>query len=79
MKAPYRIVSEIFEEGTDYPVVTHIFRGTTPEKARAFFKAHLTTDSFFKDCVQKKRFRTFTCYEKRRLEHWTMGSWEVIG
>ena len=78
-KPTYRIVSEIFEEGSDYPAVTHIFLGDTPQRVRAFLRAHLKNDAFFRACSEKGRFASFSCHEKRRLEHFTGQGWLVVG
>lgn len=79
MSAPYRIVSEIFEEGADFPAVTHIFRGKSERQAMAFLRAHLKSDSFFRSCATAGNFADFKCHEKRRLEHYRPGEgWLVV-
>ncbi len=41
-----KLVHDIFEGETPYPVVTHTFTGKTREEVQSYFKAHLKTDKF---------------------------------
>jgi hypothetical protein len=52
---PY-IQVDIYED-TMYPVVSHIFYGKTLTEARAYFQAHMGTDSFLRDAVKTGYFR----------------------
>lgn len=69
-RPPWRIVSEIYEDDLDFPVVVHIFNGTTAKQAHAFYRAHLKSDAFFRGCVEEQRFANFNCRETHRLERW---------
>ena len=51
----YDLIVNTYELGGKTPVVTHIFRGKTPEQAKGFCRAHLKSDRFFKDCGKGKR------------------------
>ena len=74
-KPIYRLVSEIFEEGQDYPAVTHIFRGHTKDKVIGLFRAHLRTDQFLNACVAKGRYANFACREQSMVERWNGSDW----
>jgi hypothetical protein len=67
--ALYAIVHETFEAavGDAYPVVTHIFRGRTEDEAWRYFRAHLTTDSFFKSCEERGRWQRVRCTTRTRV------------
>ncbi len=65
----YQIVAETYES-KPYPVVVHAFIGETAKEARGYFKAHLGTCSFFRDCTQRRRFRGFRCETVVRSEGW---------
>lgn len=56
--------------GPDYPVVEHIFYGRTKREAEGYRAAHLTTDSFFRCCVQRQRFERIDC--------WAESFWEQV-
>jgi len=64
-----RLVVDIYEaEISEYPVVTHIFNGKSRREAFAYFKAHLTTDEFLRECVRKNRWKTLRCQAHVRWE-----------
>lgn len=75
MKAKYRIVSKIYEDGLDYPVVVHTFYGKTLAEARRYFQAHLKADSFFRGCTVDHKFGNFKCREDRKSEFWNGREW----
>lgn len=52
---------KIYETGTPYPVVEHIFRGRTREEAAGYFDSHMEADDFLYDCVEKRRFKSIVC------------------
>ena len=60
----------IYEETTNYkyPVVQHNFYGQTREEAYGYYKAHLETDIFLRECVEKNRFNGIIC--RVRAEYW---------
>jgi hypothetical protein len=68
-KPPWRIVSEIYE-ALPWPVVVHVFNGTSPAQAQAFYSAHMKSDSFMRGCVDRGRFADFKCRETHRIERW---------
>ena len=47
--------------GLAYPIVTHIFRGLTQAEAHGYYKAHLSTDQFMRECVTKRRWNQVHC------------------
>jgi hypothetical protein len=51
-----RMVHEIFEGDTPYPVVTHVFTGKTREEAKGYFKAHMKTDRFMREMETSGKF-----------------------
>lgn len=54
MKYPY-IQVDIYESGL-FPVVTHIFRGKSKREAQGNMNAHMGTDKFLRDALNKGRF-----------------------
>lgn len=56
----FDLTVETYEEGGEHPVVTHVFHGKTPEQAVAFYRAHLKSDKFLRDCV-RGRFGKMPC------------------
>jgi hypothetical protein len=52
---PY-VQVDIFED-TMYPVVRHQFFGKTMREARAYYTAHMGTDSFLRDTVKTGYFK----------------------
>ena len=48
---------DIFESGSKYPAVSHIFYGETIEEARGYVKSHMKTDSFLRAAVHTGRFK----------------------
>jgi hypothetical protein len=54
----YRYVQvEIFESGSKYPAVSHIFYGETDEEAEGYLKSHMKTDSFLRAAVHTRRYK----------------------
>lgn len=65
-----KLVHEIYESGTKYPIVTHTFAGKTREEAQQYFNAHLETDKFFKAMEKSGKFgdikgRTRTTWSRK--------------
>ena len=80
--AKWRIIVDIYEPagaaGWSYPVVTHIFNGMTQAEAEGYYTAHLDTDEFFRDCIEKGAFRgEFRCLTESRIERRSFwGGWK---
>lgn len=74
MQPTFRVVSHIYESGLDFPIVTHIFNGTSLEQARAVYKAHIGTDYFLAGCL-KGRFKSISCREEHRAQRLFRGQW----
>lgn len=57
------VVVDVFEAATRfrYPVVRHAFYGRSREEADGYFRAHLETDSFLRDCLENKRWNGVSC------------------
>lgn len=53
---------ELLAKGKKYPVLTHTFWGQTKKECEGYYKAHMTTDVFFRDCTQKRRWEKIDCY-----------------
>jgi len=51
-----RLVHDIWEGETPYPVVTHTFTGRDRKEAEAYFKAHLKTDKFMASMEKSGKF-----------------------
>lgn len=67
----FRIEYSTYEGGnTDYPVVVHQFTGRSEDEARGYLRAHLKTDTFFRGCTLKKRFRNFGCESRVTFRGW---------
>jgi hypothetical protein len=63
----FRLIVDIYEsEIQEYPVVTHVFNGKTKKEAMGYFRAHLTTDEFLRDCVNSGRWKTLSCHAVSR-------------
>jgi len=63
----HRLVVEIYEaEIPEYPVVTHIFTGKTQKESLGYFKAHMTTDDFLRECVSSGKWKSLSCSYKAR-------------
>ena len=62
----YDLVVSTFEEEGGTPVVTHVFHGSSPDQAKAFYRAHLKSDAFLRKCSKEggQRFGNFTCHNK---------------
>ena len=67
----HKLTVEIYEAsvGDEYPVVVHIFYGKTKKEAASYFKAHMSTDSFLRDCELSGCFKTVEC---RTESQWDM-------
>lgn len=52
MAIRYDLTVETYEEGGQHPVVTHVFHGESPKQALAFYRAHLRSDKFLRDCAR---------------------------
>lgn len=54
----YALRIDIFEEfiGNKYPVVSHIFYGSSEKECVGYFQAHLTTDVFLRDIYKKGKW-----------------------
>ena len=64
MQAKWALRVDIYEPagaGMGYPVVSHVFYGKTKKEAQGYFDAHMGTDSFMRQCVEKGRFADFRC------------------
>ena len=55
------LIVNTYEEGRDTPVVTHVFHGETKAEAIAFYRAHLKSDKFLRDCESKGSFKGMRC------------------
>jgi hypothetical protein len=67
----WALVVDIFEPagaGTDYPVVQHTFYGRTKREAEGYFKSHMKTDVFLRDCVTRQRWERVACTATMRWE-----------
>jgi hypothetical protein len=65
----WKIVAETWES-KNYPVVIHVFIGQTRKEAQGYFRAHLTTDRFFKDCTEEGHFADFRCRTLVTFDGW---------
>lgn len=52
-----KLVHEIYEGDTPYPVVTHTFSGKSKAEAESYFNAHMETDRFLSAMEKKKTFK----------------------
>jgi hypothetical protein len=52
----FQIIVDIWEPGNPFPIVTHLFRGATPEDAEAIHQAHRRSDKFLRQCEDKSMF-----------------------
>lgn len=65
----YRVVSQIYEGTTRYPIVVHVFYGETPQDARALWSVHQQYDQFMRECTANGLFRgQVRCREEHFLE-----------
>lgn len=72
----WRIVQQIYEQDDPDPILTHVFYGKTEEEARGVYRAHMTTDSFMRGCVNQQRFRDFACHADSHVERMdSRGEW----
>lgn len=55
MKSYSAIRVDIYENGL-YPVVSHIFYGRTLREAHGYFHAHMRTDEFLRDAINKQEW-----------------------
>lgn len=58
----------IYEDGRDYPIVEHIFRGPTQEQAEMVFMAHLAADNFLRGCQCDGFYRGIVCWAETSVE-----------
>ena len=56
MKRYLVIVDTFEEEDDDNPIVTHQFWGNTAEEAEHVYDAHLESDRFLRDCLEKGKY-----------------------
>ena len=56
--------------GHAYPIVTHLFRGRTREEAWGYHEAHRRSDSFLRECEDKRLFRGQVRCRARVSEGW---------
>ena len=64
----YALIHDTFEATQKSPVVRHVFVGDTKKKAKGFFRAHMKTDSFMRQCTNKGNFDgKFACSTKQRM------------
>lgn len=74
-----RIVSPIYEGDMEHPVLVHHFIGETLEEAQGYYESHLSSDSFFRACLEVGNFEgRFPCREERWTEVWNGNCWELI-
>jgi hypothetical protein len=73
----WRLVVDIYEPDSqlEYPVLRHVFYGTTEAEAWGIFKAHMGTDRFLAGCVNKGRWDGVDCDFRSR---W-LAPGEVLG
>lgn len=66
-EAAHVYVVDIYESaaGDDFPVVRHQFYGKTRKEAKGYYEAHMKTDKFMKDCVEKKQWKKVKCQSKK--------------
>lgn len=67
----YRIVVETSEPGNPFPIVIHVFQGSTPREAESYVKAHEKSDAFFRECGRTGVFAgTVRCSQRRTFAGW---------
>lgn len=68
MRYLWRLVVDIYEPsvGYDYPVLRHVFPGKTKAEAYGTFRAHMTTDAFLRDCIERAQWETVKCDAEAR-------------
>lgn len=74
----WRIVQYIYEGTETEPTLMHVFLGETREQAEGVYAAHMTTDSFMRNCVTAGRFRDFACHVANQTEQLVNGHWTVV-
>lgn len=74
VRPKFRIVSYVYKEGVDYPVVTHVFLGMTVEEVQGTYRAHQKTDSFLGGCL-RGRFGEIKCREEHVLQRYSGARW----
>ena len=70
----FRLIVHTFEDGADYPVVTHIFNGSTREEAQGYYKAHLKSDRFLKGC-KGGNYQGLVCRNVQKWQQLTPTGW----
>ncbi len=73
-----RIISKIWEKELPYPIVVHVFNGETLKQANGFFQAHMKTDAFMRECIEKGHFADFACREEHHIERYRGGRWHRV-
>ncbi len=56
--------------GYVYPIVTHLFRGRTPQEAWSYHEAHRRADSFLSQCEDRQIFGDSVRCRARITEGW---------
>lgn len=72
-RAKWKLVVDIFEPtvGRAYPVVRHEFYGRTKRECSGYFEAHIGTDAFLRECLDKSRWKNVECT--------TLAEWVRLG
>jgi len=57
------VVVDIFEGVTKfrYPIVRHAFYGRDRAEAEGYYRLHMETDAFLRECVEKKKWNGVAC------------------
>ena len=65
----WRVVVDIREAATGYayPVVRHTFYGQTKAEAQRYFRSHMKSDAFMRDCIESGKFGPVTCRASLRI------------
>ena len=63
-----KLVHEIYEDGTPYPVVTHIFKGKDREEAQGYMDSHMKTDKFMAAMEKTGKFEDIKVRTKKKWE-----------
>lgn len=61
-----RLQIDIYERGTTYAIVRHVFIGKTRAEAAGYFKAHMKTDSFLRGCTKRGKWDGLSCKITKR-------------
>jgi len=52
----WTLVVETFEPSHRYAIVEHRFRGETQEEADSYYQAHMRSDRFLRECIERGQF-----------------------